>query len=115
MHTKQKIRNTAQHSPDFVSKRNRRKNRPKLNAGDTQVKGTVVRFISSQNLGFIQPDNGAARIHFSMEDVPYNRMRCVGEGSVVYFDVSQGKPIKRKRNKKVIQTLTAKIRLTKQD
>ncbi|MFT5849305.1 MAG: cold shock CspA family protein [Patiriisocius sp.] len=112
MKTGIKTRRESQHADDFISKRTARKNRPQLTVGDTKIHGKVVHFISSKGCGFIQPSSGAARIHFSMDNVPDDRKKCVGVGRVVYLDVLQGKPIVRRKTKR--PTLTAKIRSTKQ-
>lgn len=90
------------------TRRQYRKNRPILKLGDTELRGEVIVFDQVKSFGFIKPDNGAARIHFSLDNVPHDRMKCVGIGRIVYFDVIQGAPIKRR--KVVRPTITASIR-----
>jgi len=90
------------------TRREKRKNRTKLQPGDRKLAGEVVLFDSVKLFGFIRPFNGAANIHFTMCNVPHNRKRCVGEGRTVYFDVILGVPIIRKKSSR--PTLTAKIR-----
>ena len=93
------------------TRRQQRKNRPMLQPGDTALRGEVIAFNEAKSFGFIKPENGAARIHFSLHNVPRDRMKCVGVGRTVYFDVLHGAPV---RLKKVVrQTVTAKIRSRK--
>lgn len=70
-----------------LTRRRWRKNREQLSVGQTGVKGTVVSFYQARNFGYIAPENGAAQIHFHMDNVPYQRMKCVGVGRTVFFEV----------------------------
>jgi cold shock CspA family protein len=114
MQTSQKQRKTRLEKclkPNVVrpgTRREWRRGRPLLQVGDTEVYGKVVAYNPGRLCGFIKPENGAARIHFTMHNVPYDRQKCVGIGRNVYFDVVQGKPLTRRKVAR--PTLTAKIR-----
>lgn len=73
------------------SRRNWRKRRPVLSVGDTGLPGVVAKVVEGKSFGFIQPENGAARIFFSLHEVPRHRSKCVGEGRKVFFSVVEGK------------------------
>ena len=81
-----------------MTRRSYRKNRPKLSVGDQEIEGTVVKFFPEKQWGIIAPSNGAARIYFHIADVPRERLKCVGEGRTVFFDVVQRGVIKRKKH-----------------
>lgn len=83
-----------------MTRRSFRKRRPKLCAEDTEIEGTVVKFFPEKQEGIIAPKNGAPRIFFSMQDVPLDRAKCVGEGRIVFFDVVQRGVVQRKKYKK---------------
>jgi len=78
------------------TRRQWRKNRPKLQPGDTRIEGVVVKWLSYKRCGFIRPVNGAADIFFHDSDVPRHREKCVGEGRTVFFTVAHGQPGKLK-------------------
>ena len=79
-----------------MTRRTFRKKRPKLTVGDAAIEGTVVKYFPAKQQGVIAPSNGAAQIFFYMKDVPRERMKCVGVGRKVFFDVVQRGVIKRK-------------------
>jgi len=81
-----------------MTRRTFRKKRPKLTVGDAAIEGTVVKYFPAKEQGVIAPSNGAARIFFHMTDVPRERMKCVGVGRKVFFDVVQRGTIKRKNH-----------------
>lgn len=83
-----------------MTRRSFRKNRPKLSVGDVGIEGEVVKILPSGKLGIIAPKNGAPRIFFSIADVPRDRLKCVGKGRTVFFDVVERGVIKRKSFKK---------------
>ena len=90
------------------NKRQFRKKQVRLAVGDKEVKGEVIAFDPEKKSGFIRPDNGAGRIHFSVHNTALSDMECVGVGSVVHFDVMARFPI-RSRKKPGVQ-LSAEIR-----
>ncbi len=90
------------------TRRNWRKNRPQLSAGMQGVKGEVVKSYPGKQFGFIKPENGAAQILFYISEVPFDRKKCVGVGSTVFFDVVEQGVLIRKNYQK--PKLVAKIR-----
>lgn len=77
------------------TRRQWRQARPKLQSGQKELKGTVIKFLPEKNLGYIAPVGGAARIVFYFVDVPSDRSKCVGVGRTVYFDVVEKGDVRR--------------------
>ena len=73
------------------TRRQWRKNRPKLSSGDVGCSGTVVKWFGEKGYGFIQPDNLAAQIIFYFSDIPRHREKCAGIDCQVYFSVVRNK------------------------
>jgi cold shock CspA family protein len=74
----------------MTTRRQWRKQRPRLRIGDTRVEGKVVKWCDRKFCGFIRPANGAAHIFFHGNDVPFEREKCVGVGRTVFFTVTPG-------------------------
>lgn len=72
------------------TRRNVRRKRRSLQAGDTRISGVVKKWFAEKHYGFILPNNGASLIFFHYMDVPYHRQKCIGVGDAVFFNVLPG-------------------------